>query len=316
MAISQAVNWGLYQTTVITGPNRPKLDFSGIQRSRCKILLGFSGNVTVMGLVDSLMQTLPAILVARLGGLAIVPIFNFSWKGPYLAAGLGKRTYQSFYPALQRLHVSGKHDAFRAKHKQVGLLAIGISLLVASGVLLVNSSVVQLLAGPEFYIGPLANMWFAVGMVSFTLTGIFRILLPISGSYGKNAVVSVMKLTISALLAWGTWHYYGLTGIAAVFALTPLITGAYAYIRGARNCGYSIRELSPSVALLGIAAIILVAITGLLVATNMSEGIVIEFGKRSITSPSFTSALLALIPSIPGCCLIAVFARNFIRNVT
>lgn len=314
MAISQAVNWVLYQVTVIAGPDRPRLDFSGVQRSRCKKLLGFSSNVTVMGLVETLMQTLPAILIARLGGLAIVPIFNFSWKVPFLAAGLGKRTYQSFYPSLQRLHVSGKHDAFRAKHRQVGLLSIGISLLIASGVLLVNSSIVQLLTGPDLYIGPLANMWFAIGMVSITLAGIFRILLPISGNYGKNALVSVLKLAVSTLLAWLAWQVFGLTGVAAVFALAPLITGVYCYLRGTRNCGYTLRELSPSVAILGIASIILVAIAGLLVAATMSEGIAIELGKRTIITPGLTPAIISLIPVVPGLYFVGTFARNFIRG--
>lgn len=264
LAVSQVATWWFYRVLIRRGPDRPRWDASGVTSERVRRLFAFSGNIAVSGIVESLLQTLPQMVIARMSGVAAVPMYNFSSKGPLLGGQLVVRCLQSFYPGLQHLYVAGESEAFKARHRHAGMLTVAVSLLAAAGVIALNPVIVGLLAGNRFYAGPAANLWFAAAAVSLPLASVFQLLLPISGSMGRSAVVSVAKLLLGGAAAIFALRHHGLPGIAAVFAMLPWIDCAYAYLRGARNCGFTPRSLSPQVLLLGTAAFAATCLAGYL----------------------------------------------------
>jgi O-antigen/teichoic acid export membrane protein len=315
MAASQLATWLAFNLLIHTGPDRPRFDRGGINRDRFRSLFIFSGNMSVSGISDALFNSLPAILIARLGGLATVPIYNFSWKGPMLGSGIVQRTYQSFYPGLQRLHVSGKPAQFKAKYRLTGFLTLGIALCAAGMVLACNTLIVQVLAGGRFYAGPAANTGFALAMITIPMCGFFRILLPISGNLGKIPWISLLQIAFFATAALILWKPFGLAGIAFAFALTPLCKGIYGYLRGSRNCGYRPFEMSGTVALSSIAAMILVSLCG--IATSFMDwqgGMTCAIGNRNIAFPPFPTLAASLIPTATGLALLFKAARDMLRH--
>jgi len=296
LAASQAATWIAYYLLIRQSPDRPRYDRTGFERSRFRRLFGFSGNLTVIGLIDTMMATLPALMIARLGNLSSVPIYNFSWKGPLLLSGLVGRTYQSFYPGLQRLYVSGQTESFRKKHEQVGKITLGISLIAAAGVLSCNSMLVHFLTGGGFYIDEYGNLWFALAMITIPISGYFRILMPISGNLGKNAAISVFKLLVTLGLGLFLWSEFGLTGIAAAFAFAPLFNGVYGYFRGTVNCGYARHQISHKIAIQAIISGILVIIIGTIIANIPPDGPSIILLDARLLIPSWQTLVLASVP--------------------
>jgi O-antigen/teichoic acid export membrane protein len=317
MGSTHVLNWISYNILVKTGPDRPHFDRAGLQWPRLKRLFGFSANITVMGLVETLMRSMPAMLITRLGGLPMVPIYNFSWKGASLGGNLMSRTYQSFYPSMQRMYVTGNSNAFQIKHEQVGFLTLGMSMLMASAVIVGNPVVVQLLAGGDFYIGSTANAWFAISMITLPMTGLFRCLLPISGNYGKNALVSVLKLIIACVFSIGMWRWFGMTGVAASFAIAPIVTGTYCYYRGNKNCGFKPHQLSSNVAAAALAAALLTGVVGMLPTAldSSTDSICNLFIFTTIvTLPTWHELLLGAIPGSVGLWILIKSAKSFIAN--
>lgn len=301
MAIGQLATWIAYSVMIITGPDRPRLDYSGISKARFFKLLKYSGNLSISGFSDAILSGLPAILIARLSGLATVPIYNFSWKGALLSSGLVQRTYQSFYPGMQRLFVTGRLDEFRKKHNSCGMLTLGISLSAAGMVLAFNTLIVQALAGSAFYVGPATNIAFALAMVTIPMCGLFNSLLKISGDLGKISLMSLAQLLFFVSAAMLLWPSLGLTGIAFAFALAPLLKGTYGYFRGTKGCGFTRHAISHNVALASIAAMAFVSTCGI-IASYMpwQSGWIVIIPGRELNIPPCTTLIVALLPSIIG----------------
>jgi len=314
MAAGQASTWIAYSSLILTGPDRPRIAIAGINRERFGRLFKLSGNMSVSGLSDTIFNSLPAILIARLGGLSTVPIYNFSWKGPMLGAGLVQRTYQSFYPSLQRLHVTGKRDEFLAKHRSVGMLTLGISLIAAGVVLSFNNLMVQALAGDKFFAGPAVNTAFALAMITIPISGLFRILLPISGDLGKLSLVSLSQLGFFTIGALALWPTSGLVGIGFAFAATPLLKGSYGYFRGTANCGYPRHSISKDVAIATLCAITLVTLCGAIGSLMpWHGGMVLTIPGRELTVPPLTTLAVNAIPTAFGLFLVMHSARKILH---
>lgn len=309
MAAGQSATWLFYNILIVTGTPRPRLDISGLRFHRFKRLLNLSSNITIIGLVETVLNTIPAVIIARLGGYALVPIYNISRRAPLMVADLVNRTYQSFYPSLQYLYVTGKKEEFKKKHADVGGLVIGVSLCAAAAVLCGNQLIVQLIANQSFYVSPFANGWFAVAAITIPYTTLFRSVLVISGNYGKNAIISVLKLFIAVLCCYLLWPWFNLVGIAATLALVPLITCAYAYFRAPKNCGFKRFELSPKVAIYGLCSIMLVWVFGVMVGfSEQGQGFSFYIADKRMTLPTLTSIGISLIPAAAG---IVIVSKSF-----
>ncbi len=314
MAAGQAATWLAYSSLIHAAPDRPRISLSGISRERFGRLFKLSGNISVAGLADAVFKSLPAILIARFGGLATVSVYNFSWKGPMLGSSLVQRTYQSFYPSLQRLHVTGKRDEFLVKHRSIGMLTLGISLSAAGMVLAFNNLMVQVLAGEKFFAGPAVNTAFALAMVTIPMSGFFLILLLISADLGKLSLVSLAQLVLFTVATLALWPAFGPVGVGFAFVVAPLLNGSYGYFRGTANCGYPRHGISKDVAIATLGAIILVILCGAIGSfMPWHGGWQFNIPGRELMIPPLATIAVNTIPAVFGLVLVMHSARKILH---
>ncbi len=212
---------------------------SGFRWGRVRDLLGFGGSLTINGLATAILTSLPAMIIGRSGGVALVPPFGFTQRGPAMASGLVLRTSLSFYPGLQRMFIDGQQAAFLLKYRRIADLTLAVGLLGGAAVITFNRSLIELFATPAFFAGHWANAWFALGMITGPLTACLVHLLQYSGSMGKIAWLSILQVILCISLGGPVWDRAGMSGIAALVVLLPLVTIApYALVRGSRGCGF------------------------------------------------------------------------------
>ncbi|YCM42411.1 hypothetical protein V2O64_13960 [Verrucomicrobiaceae bacterium 227] len=293
LLVSQVTIWICCRAFIILGPYKPKWNSTGVKKMRFLSLFKLSGNMAVVGLVGTLLKGVPTLMLARLGGLTIVPVYNFTSRAPLLGASLVGRTYQSFYPGLQRLHVSKRHQEFQKKHLEVGLVTLSGALCGAAIVLAINPVILQLIATEEYFAGMATNVWFAVAVISVPFAGLFQLLLPISGSMGKAAPLAIIKLVLSVYLAILAWNTFGLAGLAAVFALLPLVDLGYAWFRGVKACGYSYQEFSYQLLLFGSLAIVATLAAAYWMTLLDQSPVILYFSDQSYKFPSQSALLVA-----------------------
>lgn len=315
---SQSFNWVCFKILISKGPNQFSWDKNGIRISRFRELFTFSSNIAITGGVDSIMHTMPNLLLAQLANLTIVPIYQFSSRAVFLITNLVEQTVRSFYPGLQRLFINDEKEQFRQRHQQVCIITISLAIIGAAAVLILNEPVVQLLAGDRYYVGSAANTWLAASLITSALSTLYRILLPISGDMGKAAIIATIKIPIAIILSIICWQYAGITGVAAAFAIIPLIDGIYAAYRGSINCGYKPFKMHCVPASIGMSAIILTWLGGFWVNNIQTEGPEITIGSRQITMPSpqeiLPAAVLATAGSLIGARQLIILSRGNLSN--
>lgn len=290
MAAVQAFTWLYFILLVRSGEQVPRWNRQGLEKSRFKSLFGFSLNISFLAIVEAILTSLPALLLSRFAGLSAVPLYTFTAKAAVLVTSLVRRTNHAFYPQMLRLHVDGKKEEFRRKHDIIGRLMLAIGLVSASGVLLLNRTFVELLAGADFYAGGMATAWMALGVIVTPLSGLFESLVQFSGHMGKSSVVAVVKLVAGVGAAWAAYHGFGITGIAAVFALLPLIYAAYGYFRGARRCGYQPGELSARVARMAVTVGSLFLLVGWIASRASNAPAHVTLADRQLALPDPVTA--------------------------
>jgi O-antigen/teichoic acid export membrane protein len=255
------LNWWLL------AQSEPKLgwDSSGLRWDRFRSLFTFSFGVFGVGFMEVLVKSLPVIVLGKMGGLALVPVYTISIKVSTVLVSLGKRNYQSFYPALQRMFIQGEREKFFSKYADVGLLTVATGLGISGIILCMNRTAVELLAKPEFYAGPVATAWFAVATITMPVCGLLQTPLLVAGKLGKSVVVAAVRAILAIGLCFLAFLQYGIAGLAAVMALLPLVMGTYAYFRGAKEVGYKPAELAGSIALWTFVSMTLVISGGILI---------------------------------------------------
>ncbi len=260
-ASSQLFSLIFYRVLVATSTIRPRYDRRGVTKAHIKELFGFSLNIAVVGIKDTMMNTLPVIILARTAGLQTVPIYGFSNRLAGMLRSISVRINHAFLPELINLHIADKRKSFLLKHRRSILLATAVALAGAALVLLLNRSVVTLLAGPAFYAGDRVTAWFSLMLVAVTISSTYQALLHISGNMGKSIPFSIANVLIVLIAAPACYRHFGMAGLAAVFALQPLLYGIYGLLRGARNCQYKIGEfmnLGMVAAIISIASVIVI----------------------------------------------------------
>lgn len=296
MAAVQVFTWLYFIILVRTGEQVPRWNRQGLEKSRFKSLFGFSLNISFLAIVEAILTSLPALLLSRFAGLSAVPLYTFTGKAAVLVTSLVRRTYHAFYPQMLRLHVDGKKEAFRRKHDIIGRLMLAIGLASASAVLLLNRTIVELLAGADFYAGGMATAWMALGIIVTPLSGLFESLVQFSGHMGKSSVVAIAKLAVGVGAASVAYHGFGITGIAAIFALLPLIYATYGYYQGARRCGYQPGELSARVARMALMVGILFIVVGWVASRSSDVARLSAFGRQlALPDPTTAAAVAGLL---------------------
>jgi O-antigen/teichoic acid export membrane protein len=292
MAGSQLFSLAYFWVLVRTSPIRPGWNRGGLSKARFRSLFGFSLSLSAVGLVEAVMTSLPGILLARAGALTTVPLYVFSNRGPSMLLGLVRRTTHAFYPRLMRLYVEGKKEAFGIKFNQVGQLTLSIGLIASGIVLTANRPLVELLAGPDFYIGSRAVIWFAIGVIILPFAGLFGALRQISGAMGMTALIAFLKLLIAIFLAIPMYRTFGVEGLAAIFAIIPLMDAAYGYFRGSINCGFRPWQLSGKLVMIGCAYMAIVGAGGYLIARYPSTGALIQLVGKPTHLPGLSELLV------------------------
>ena len=313
-AASQMFNWVCFKLLLAYGPNHFSWDGEGIRFHRFRELFSFCGNIAVTGSVDSIIRTLPHLILAQVASLLVVPLYNFSSRTAALGANLIEQTVRSFYPGLQRLFIKGEIAQFKHRHQQVCMITVSLAVVGASAILIINQPVVQILAGDTYYAGGKANTWFAISLITTALSVIYRILLPISGHMGKMAAVSIIKIPVAVIISIFYWPHSGIDGMAAIFALIPLIDVLYAAYRGSINCGYRPIEMFLTPAIFCLAFVVLTWCTGTWLNHLPASEYELQIGSRMITAPGAYQILppigLALAGSVIGLRQILILLRK------
>jgi O-antigen/teichoic acid export membrane protein len=263
MVAGHLSGWMLLILAVHLGPLKLRLTTRGITWQQAQDLFQYSGSIAVIGISQSITQSLPSLMLGRFAGLATVPVYTFSNRIPEILGNLSQRTTMAFYPAMQAQFVEDRKDHFAHYFREVQGLTLSLGLLVAGVVLVANRSILSWLAAPDFFAGSLVNFWFAVAAMVIPYGRTFTQLLQHSGDMGKSSLVSLLSVVCAAILGWLAYLACGTAGLAAVFAVIPSLIGAvYAGRRGARNCalpalslcGPGLRRLAAYLILLSLAA--------------------------------------------------------------
>lgn len=300
LMLSQLCSWAIYVWQVHGQGLRIQVDFGGWTKTRFHELFSYSSSLAVNGIAGAMLQSVPAMLLARLGGLSLVPVYNLSNRGPGMINALGQRTTQSFYPNLQALYVTGERQRFLAKYREVNQLGIWISLIGAGAVLAGNRTLICWLATADFYAGHWTNLAFASAVVTVPFVGSISNLLQYSGRMGKSALFSVIELPVGVALCSAGFYFANLSGLAAAFAMLPLLVrGPYALFAGPRHCGLSAWGLCGNAIISFAVALLLLIAVGVWSAQGHGRLIPIEILGRGTTLPNFreviSGSLLATI---------------------
>ena len=262
MLITQGATWLYYAVLIRTGPQVPRWDFGGITKGRISSLFRFSMSLSLMGIIDSFASTLPTLVLGRYGGLAQVPIYTFTSKFPVLIVSLVNRTIWAFYPGFLRDYVSRGAVGVPVKHLAVTLIVTAFGLVCAGGVLVFNETLVTLLAGRDFYAGPLVSALFVATILIEPGCHLFRFLIHLSGSAGYSSVVAAINLAVVTVLAVVGYKWFGLPGLAGVGLLLPLPLAVYGLVHGARTCGLAAGSLSMVGPILAFAGVVFIVLAG------------------------------------------------------
>jgi O-antigen/teichoic acid export membrane protein len=266
LAISQVFGWLIFIRQVHGQSGGFKFDRTGLAKERVRSLFAYGGSVAALGIAGAILASLPAMILARAGGLALVPIFAFTARGVSMFGQLSQRTSHAFYPGMQRMFVAGKTGGFLERFREVLMATVGIGLATAGFTLVLNPTLISWLAQPDYYAGLWTNAWFGIGLIVAGVTGGFSSLLQISGSMGRMAIIAALQLVLGAIAGWFGYQYFGLPGLAATFAvIPPMCKGLYGLIRGARNCGYGIMDIGGKAIITSVGACFLVLLGGLLI---------------------------------------------------
>jgi O-antigen/teichoic acid export membrane protein len=295
MAAVQLSTWIYFRILIHTSEQVPRWNRRGLEITRFRSLFGFSLQISVVEIVDAVLNSLPVLLLSRFAGLSAVPLYTFTGKASVLVTSLVRRTYHAFYPQMMRLHVDGKKEVFRRKHDIIGRLMLAIGLVAATAVLLLNRTIVELLAGADFFAGGMTTSWMALGILVTPLSGLFVSLIQFSGSMGKSSLVALIKLAVGVVGASTAYRFWGISGVAAVFSLLPLIYAAYGYFQGARRCGYRPGELSAGVARITFLFGTLFVLVGWLASRSSAMPHRWTLFDRSLAIPDATTSVAAII---------------------
>ncbi len=302
---SCAVGWTLFVVQAHSGSTAFVADRRGLTQDRLGSLFRYSGSIAVMGITTTVMQSLPSLMLARLGGLAAVPIYTFTNYCPGLLRGLTARTAHAFYPRLQRMYVTGERERFAEKSKSVNRLALGTSLVAAGGILAGNRSMVEWVAHPDFHAGAVANGWMAVSVILMTLLSCFTDLLQISGSMGRLALFSMIQVGAGAACTALAYHWAGLPGLAAAMAVIPIaFQGPYALLRGTENCGLDPVRIAGPVTLIATLGCIAVIMLSAWLSTLPIETATVTVLHRTTRLPTPMELVAGLGVAIPGAVIV------------
>lgn len=254
MAVFLASGWGLksypvanacvvicslifYNICLKRGPSRMHWDKSGIEIHRFKKLFKFSGSLLALGLGMTVVGSVPALLIGKKLGVAVVPIYTFTSRFPAMIRSLILRTRQAFFPEIQELYVKGDIKNFQKRWEKALQTALVVALGTSLVILAVNRSVVTFLCGAEFYGGIELTLLVLLVNVSMCIVGGLTNILQAAGKMGKIWLVSLIEATGTIAAALFLMNLFGMHGAILAVAIVPVLSrGIYAVYLGAKLC--------------------------------------------------------------------------------
>lgn len=191
----------------------------GIRRpswSDVKSVLAFSNWTQVWSLVQMFMLSTEVLLIGYLIGPGLVGQYAFmSYVGTF-AISICLMTGSAVAPKLGALVGAGKVDEARELHDRTREFLLCIALTAACGLVLCNRAFVSVWAGPQFFIGDMANLGMVAVMVQLVMLR-FDAQIQDVGLQIRNKVIAG---SIGALLALvlGAAAYRITGGLPAMFA--------------------------------------------------------------------------------------------------
>lgn len=216
----------------------------GISMSRLRELFGMSFSLNAIGVVDSIQNSIPGIVISKLGGgLASVPMYTFTAKSSRLSGGLVRRGVNSFFPVLQKLYVSGNKVDFKAKFQTAGNTLLAASCIAGGGLILFNRTIVSIIAGDSFFAGVLLSSVLAATVVSLPMKELMISLVVISGEMRKSALSVVLSGVLMLLLSLVLYPALGMLSVALAFVCAPWLSVLYCASVASKLCGFTFRGL-------------------------------------------------------------------------
>jgi O-antigen/teichoic acid export membrane protein len=236
---------------------------------------------------------IPAMVVGSSLGLEQVTIYVVSSRVPMLVSMLAMRSFHAFFPKLQNLYVLDHRERFLRYYRvatSLSLLMTGAGLIIA---MFANPYLVGFLARDDYYAGDSVTLWFALGFITIAVSEHLGCLFIIAGKGKLVSLVLAVEILIAIVAASVLCPLYGLVGVAAALALSPLVIRIpYYLIHGPRTCSFPTSALYGNATLALAASILMVAAAYLLGPTSTDPG-----SLRSGLTLALMSALLAIISS-------------------
>jgi hypothetical protein len=129
---------------------------------------------------------------------------------------------------------------------------------------------------------------------------------------GKVAWWTSLQVVVGIGASWWAFKHFGLPGLAAVFALIPVILQApYALLRGSRNCGFSPIRLVRNVLLAGLFGVAIILCGSWWISQETIHNLPVSLLGRSTRLPIPIEWCCGFILAIPG----AGIAWNQLRRI-
>jgi O-antigen/teichoic acid export membrane protein len=213
--------------------------------------------------------------------------------------------------------VDGKRELFEAKYRQLCHLTLGIGLIGGGLLLAFNRSVINLLAGEGFFPGDYVNIWFSVSLITIPLTGLFVVLVVVSGDMRNIAWIYLVKMILAVPGGYIAWKMAGMAGITAFFTLLPLIGAYYGYHHGGGACGtQSMRRTCAVAALIALFGALLLFLCGHFAAQLQEADRILEWAGRRLLVPALPKLALFAAPCALGSLLVAYAIRGLYSTRT
>lgn len=251
------------------GPHHLRFRPASVTWQNARPILGYSFSMMLWSIAPAVFASIPAMVIGRSLGLEQVTIYVVSSRVPLMVAMLALRGFHAFFPKLQNLFVLGHRERFIRFYRlatSFSLLMTGAGLLLA---MFANRHVVGFLARDDFYAGHSVTLWFALGFVAIAVSEHLGSLFIIAGKGKLVSFVLAVEILITFGAASALSPHFGLPGVAAALALTPLLVRIpYYLIYGPRTCSFLASELYGNASLALAASILMVAGAYLLLQTN------------------------------------------------
>lgn len=255
------------------GPHTLRFRPADASWQNARPILGYSFSMMLWTIAPAVLASIPAMVIGRSLGLEQVTIYVVSSRVPLMVAMLAMRGFHAFFPKLQNLYVQDHRERFIRFYRlatSLSLLMTGTGLLLA---LFANRHVVGFLARDDFYAGHSVTLWFALGFITIAVSEQLGCLFIIAGKGKLVSLVLAVEILLTLAAASLLCPHFGLPGVAAALALTPLLVRIpYYLIYGPRACHFRAAELYGNASLALAASILMVAGAYLLLQTNRHPG--------------------------------------------